>query len=158
MAERQSDRAGAVNASKNYTDRQRAFFCEGITRRAREEGVHERNRTTWLRDQLEAAGEHVRWQTVQAWFAGTTYPGPARAAIVARVLRMRPEDLILQVDEQADDPDWWRAFLRTPDAATMTNGERQIVRFFPWSAPPDNADCRALLSLIRNNAEKRRSA
>lgn len=154
MPERQSDPPEPVSVSKNYYTRQRAYFSEGINRRAREEGINDRNRTTWLRDLLRDAGEPVRWQTVQDWFKGESYPGPVRAGIVARVLGMSERDLILQIEEEEDDPEWWRAFLRTPDAVAMTTAERQLVRFFPWPKPPNNADCRALLAVFRNNAER----
>lgn len=149
-----SDRQSRVVDASDYVQRQREHFTGALNGRAEREGIETRNRTTWLRDLLLKQGEDVRWQTVQRWFLGTSYPGLRRVRIIAMVLGMNERDLILPLEDQEDDPDHWRAWVRTPDGAAMSDAERQILRFFPWTKTPAPADYRALLTVVRNNAER----
>lgn len=151
MQERQSERP---DPSQDYTERQREHFAAAIRARARELGIDDHNRTTWLRDRLGELGEHVRWQTVQRWYQGASYPGLRRVRLIGRALNMRESELLLPLDDHDDDPPHWLAWSRTPDGRTMSEEERHILRFFPWPTTPTPGDYRALLAAVRTNAER----
>lgn len=134
--------------------RQRSFFTKAINDRMESRGIGEKDRTTWLREKLLDLGDEVRWQTVQAWILGRTFPSPRRVRLVAKALDMNFLELMMPLTEEPDDPPAWRSFVATPEGASASEEERWAMRFFPWPNKPTVGNYRQLLALIRTNAEQ----
>lgn len=135
--------------------RQREHLARTINARMQELGVEERERTTWVHERFHQNGDPVRWQTVQTWFRGESFPQGRRIRMLAKVLGVNFNTLMGPMNDTGPVPASWPRFLETPEGASITDEERWTLRLFPWPADPAVADYRGLLSLLRGNAERR---
>lgn len=128
----------------------RQQFSARLQARLDELGVPVASRATWLSEATEK-----RWQTAQFWLTGKSFPLGHNLAAVALAVGMRPEELIGPMDAALEpETSAWRAFAETPEGASLSDQERWILRLHPWMRPPTVGDYRALLALIRTNAER----
>lgn len=141
----------ATVTTEGDVERARRVFSGTLHRRLGELGIAEKQRVTWLQEQL---GEK-RWQTVQFWLEGKSFPQGHRLRRLADVLRMNASELVGPMADQIDPP-WptWREFLATKDGQTVDDEERWQLRLFSWAKAPTVEDYRALLVVVRNNASR----
>jgi hypothetical protein len=113
--------------------------------------VPEKQWVTWICER----GPFKRWQTVQHWIDGVSFPQGYNLAKLAKALDMKPSDLLGQLkDDLEPPPATWVTFLATPEGASTSEEERWSLRLFPWTKEPTVGDYRGLLALLRTNAER----
>jgi hypothetical protein len=128
----------------------RSDFSERLRRRILQEfGIPAEHASTWLSRKVG-----VRWQTAQFWLDGTSMPAGHNMARVAEAVRMDARELFLTEPEDEPETPAWRAFLQTPEGASMTPAERQACHLFLWQKAPTVGDYRSLLAVVRQNAER----
>jgi Fe2+ transport system protein FeoA len=141
-----------MNSEDEVTQMKREFGAR-LRRKLAEMGVPEDKMVTHVKDGMNASGTKVRWQTVQSWTEGLSFPLGKNLIGLARFLRV-PEHHLVPPMVDADPPQQWIDFKKTPEGVSMNDMERWAVRLFPWERSPTLGDYRQLLALYRANAER----
>lgn len=150
MPSRQSDPGPGVSGDVKKARRR---FAVALNKRVRElagPNVDEKELVRWLADKVG-----VRWQTSQFWLEGESFPLGHNLQRLSEAIGMDARELLGPMSDDID-PKWptWRTFLGTPEGASLTDDERWHLRLFGWPKPPTVGDYRALLALLRQNAER----
>lgn len=138
-----ADRGDVARARKRFARRLRQRIIAEL-------GVPEREAAGWLAEKMG-----VRWQTAQFWLDGDSFPLGHNLTRLSEAIGMNARDLLGPMSDDID-PRWpsWRDFLATPEGVSMADEERWALRLFGWPKPPTVGDYRALLALVRSNAER----